>query len=73
MKFTDTQLVLLSAASQRQDGAVDIDPKLKGGAADKVIGKLLSQRLVEEIPAQGTLGVRLQGRHRSPYQYVWAR
>jgi hypothetical protein len=57
MKLTDTQLVLLSAASARQDGAVDIGPKLKGGAADKVIGKLLSQRLVEEIPAQGTLPV----------------
>ena len=57
MKLTDTQLVLLSAASQRRDGAVDIGPKLKGGAADKVIGKLLSQRMVEEIPAQGTLPV----------------
>jgi hypothetical protein len=55
MKLTDTQLVLLSAASQRQDGAIDIGPRLRGGAADKVIGKLLSQHLVEEIPAQGTL------------------
>jgi hypothetical protein len=55
MKLTDTQLVLLSAASQRQDGAVET--KLKGGAADKVIGKLLSQHLVEEIPAQGGLPV----------------
>jgi hypothetical protein len=36
MKLTDTQLVLLSAASQRQDGAVEIGTKLKGGAADKV-------------------------------------
>jgi hypothetical protein len=55
MKLTDTQLVLLSAASQRQDNAVET--KLKGGAADKVIGKLLSQHLVEEIPAQGGLPV----------------
>ena len=57
MKLTDTQLVLLSAASQRQDGAVEVGAKLKGGAADKVIGKLLSQHLVEEIPAQGGLPV----------------
>jgi hypothetical protein len=57
MKLTDTQLVLLSAASQRQDGAVDIGSKFKGGAADKVIGRLLSQHLIEEIPAQGALPV----------------
>jgi hypothetical protein len=55
MKLTDTQLVLLSAASQRQDGAVEIGAKLKGGAADRVIGKLLSQHLIEEIPAQDGL------------------
>jgi hypothetical protein len=41
MKRTDTQLVLLSAASQREDGTVEIGSKLKGGAADKMIGKLL--------------------------------
>jgi hypothetical protein len=57
MKLTDTQLVLLSAASQRQDGAVEIGAKLKGDAADKVIGKLLSRHLIEEIPAQSGLPV----------------
>jgi Protein of unknown function (DUF3489) len=57
MKLTDTQLVLLCAASQRQDGAVEIDPKLKGGAADKVIGKLLRQHLIAEIPARNGLPV----------------
>jgi len=54
MKLTDTQLVLLSAAAQRQDGAVEIDPKLKGSASRKVLSKLLSEHLIEEIPAQGT-------------------
>ena len=57
MKLTDTQLVLLSAASQREDGAVELAPKLKGGAAGKLIGKLLSERLIEEIPAGGSLPV----------------
>jgi hypothetical protein len=33
MKLTDTQLVLLSAAAQRQDGAVERGSKLKGGAS----------------------------------------
>jgi hypothetical protein len=50
MKLTDTQLVLLSAASQRQDGVIDLGAK--GKASPKMIGKLLSEHLVEEIAAQ---------------------
>ena len=57
MKLTDTQLVLLSAAAQREDGAVEIGPSLKGAASRKVIGKLLSEDLIEETPAQGSLPV----------------
>ena len=38
MKLTDTQLMLLSAASQREDGGVELAPNLKGGAAHKVVG-----------------------------------
>ena len=34
-KLTDTQLVLLSAASQREDGAIDPGEGLKGGFAKK--------------------------------------
>ncbi len=55
--ITDTQLVPLSAAAQREDGTVEIGPKLKGSASLKVLGKLLSEHLIEEIPAQGTLPV----------------
>ena len=43
MTLTDTQLVLLSAASQRGDGAIELAPNLKGGAAHRVVGKLLSE------------------------------
>ena len=43
MKLTDTQLVLLSAASQREDGAVVLAPNLKGSAAGKMVGKLLRE------------------------------
>jgi hypothetical protein len=57
MKLADTQLVLLCAASQRQDGAIELGAKLKGSASTKVIAKLLSERLVEEIPAHGALPV----------------
>ena len=43
MTRTDTQLVLLSAASQREDGGTELARNLKGGAAHRVVGKLLSQ------------------------------
>ena len=55
MTLTDTQLVLLSAASRRQDGAIVLTPNLKGGAAGKVIGKLLRDGLVEEVPAGASM------------------
>lgn len=55
MKLTDTQLVLLSTASQRDDGAVVLAPNLKGGVAAKVVSKLLRNRLIEEVPANGSL------------------
>jgi hypothetical protein len=57
MKLTDTQLVLLSAASQREDCAIELAPNLKGGAAHKVVGKLLTDGLIEEIQARGALPV----------------
>src|SRR5262252_9430723 len=55
MKLTDTQLVILSAASQREDRAVV--SHLKGGAAHKVIDRLLRAELLEEIRASGALPV----------------
>jgi hypothetical protein len=57
MKLTDTQLVLLSAAAEREDGAVEIGPRFKGNAALRVLRKLLSERLIEEVPTQGALPV----------------
>jgi hypothetical protein len=57
MKLTDTQLVLLSAASQHDAGAIALSPDLKGEAAAKVVDSLLLRKLVEEIPANGSLPV----------------
>ena len=57
MTLTDTQLVLLSAASQREDGGTELARNLKGGAAHRVVGKLLSQGLIEETPARSALPV----------------
>ena len=45
IKLTDTQLVLLSAAAQREDRCLVASPTLKGGAAQKVASKLISAGL----------------------------
>ena len=53
-KLSDTQAVILSAAAQRDDGAVLPLPetlKIKGGAVDKVLGSLKAKGLIEH---QGT-------------------
>src|SRR5712691_13332510 len=49
-KLTDTQLMLLSKATQ-QDGIVLIPANLKGAAAEKVIKPLLASGLVQEVPS----------------------
>jgi Protein of unknown function (DUF3489) len=51
VKLTDTQLVLLSRAIQRDDGALEIPDTLKGGAAQKVVHSLLAAGLVDEVRA----------------------
>ena len=51
-KLSDTQAVILSAASQREDGAVLPLPetlKLKGGAVDKVLRSLKSKGLIDHL------------------------
>jgi len=56
-KLTDTQLVILSTASQREDRGVVFPTKLKGGAAQKLVAKLIDNGLIEEIRARGELPV----------------
>src|ERR1700734_1872018 len=51
-KLSDTQLVLLSAAAQRDDHCLTTMPKLKGGAARNVAERLIAVGLVEEIKAK---------------------
>jgi hypothetical protein len=47
-KLTDTQLIILSSASQRDDGLAVVPEKLKGGAGKKVVVRLLDQGLLKE-------------------------
>jgi hypothetical protein len=51
-KLSDTQAVILTAASQRNDGAVPPLPdtlKIKGGAVDKVLGSLKAKGLIDHF------------------------
>ena len=56
-KLTDTQRVILSAASQRTDRlALPLPKSLKGGAAHKVINALIEKGLLKEVKANRKLG-----------------
>jgi hypothetical protein len=49
-KLSDSQLAILSAASQRDDGAILPLPetlKIKGGAVDKVLGSLKAKGMID--------------------------
>ena len=53
LQLSDTQMIVLNIACQRQDRGVFPLPKsLKGGAVTKVIGSLLGKGLIEEVPAR---------------------
>lgn len=56
-KLTDTQAVILSAASQRTDRfALPLPKSLKGGAAHKVVNALIDKGLLKEVKANLKLG-----------------
>src|SRR6266852_3341644 len=50
VKLTDTQLVLLSRAIQRDDGALEIPDDLKD-SSKKAVAKLLGAKMLEEVLA----------------------
>jgi hypothetical protein len=54
-RLTDTQLIILSAASQRDDRGVELPANVKGEAARKVVDKLIRTGLLEEVRAGGSL------------------
>src|SRR3979411_1152838 len=56
VKLTDTQLVLLSAASQRDDRALERPSNLPGGAAGKVVAKLIAEGLPIRWPLRNCQG-----------------
>ncbi len=51
MKLTDTMLIILTDAAKRSDRVVIPPERLKGAAAEKVLGKFLGAGLVAEVRA----------------------
>jgi hypothetical protein len=57
IKLSDTQLIVLSAAAKRSTLlALPLPPRLKGGAAHKVIKPLIAKGLLEEVDANPRRG-----------------
>jgi hypothetical protein len=56
-RLTDAQLVILSAASRREDRGVELPANIKGEAARKAVDKLIRAGLLEEVRAAGSLPV----------------
>jgi hypothetical protein len=65
-KLTDTQLIILSAASQRDDRGVELPANIKGEAARKVVDKLIRAGLLAEVRAGGSLPVWRRADERGP-------
>src|SRR6266516_1709647 len=54
-RLTDTQLVILSSASQRNDSGVDLPANVTGEAIRKAVDKLIRTGMLEEVRANGSL------------------
>src|SRR5258708_15939535 len=67
MRLSDTQLLILSSATQRTDHAAVLPASLKGSAAKKVIGRLLKEKLLQELCAKDDMPVWRRGDDNRPY------
>lgn len=56
-KLSDTQLVILNKAAQREDRGIVIPDTLPAGARHKIVGSLLAKRLIRDVPKTGDLTV----------------
>jgi hypothetical protein len=67
MMLSDTQLLILSSASQRTDHAAVLPAKLKGSAAKKVVDRLLKEKLLQELRAKDDMPAWRRGDDNRPY------
>jgi hypothetical protein len=61
MMLSDTQRLILSSASQRTDHAAVLPSNLKGSAANKVVGRLLNEKFLQELRAKDDMPVWRRG------------
>src|SRR5262245_22255686 len=54
-RLTDTQRIILSSASRRDDRGVDLPANVTGEALRKAVDKLIRTGLLEEVRAHGSL------------------
>lgn len=69
-KLSDTQLVLLSNAAKRDNGALTRSPKMKPEATEQAVGALLSRKLIKSAPKSGTLPFWKKGPDDDPMSLV---
>ena len=67
MKLSDTQLLILSSASQRTDHAALLPANLKGNAAKKVVDRLLKEKLLQELLTKDDMPAWRRGDDNRPY------
>jgi hypothetical protein len=67
MKLSETQLLILSSASQRTDHSAVLPANLKGSAAKKVVDKLLNEKLLQELRARDDMPVWRRGNDNRSY------
>ena len=59
--------MILSSASQRTDHAAVLPANLKGSAANKVVNKLLNEKLLQELRAKDDMPIWRRGDDNRPY------
>jgi hypothetical protein len=67
MKLSDTQLLILCSASQRNDHAAVLPANLKVGAAKKVVDRLLKEKLLQELLTKDDMPAWRRGDDNRPY------
>ena len=69
-KLTDTQLIVLSKASQREDGAAAVPDSMGATAARKAGERLIARKLMREVRAKPGMPVWRKGEYDRPLSLV---
>jgi Protein of unknown function (DUF3489) len=72
-KFTDTQLMVLSAAGARDDGIAVVPAKMNGAAASKVGASLVTRKLMREVRSKPGMPVWQKGEDDRPISLMITR